>query len=141
MFFCLFVFLSFFTLACERTVIKMHNIESRCYRTGKYTICRHVHVSFSPEILQAGAMKELKILWSVWEFGGLLKQQNNPECTKIVRVFILSKLNTIQKKRRRKWTSVYYFGCRYKGNNYTTNCHQFFYRVAPLYKLSLGLVQ
>ena len=106
MFFCLFVFLSFFTLACERTFIKMHNIESRCYRTGKYTVCRQVHVSFSPEILPAAAVKGLKILWSMSEFGGLLKQQNNSECTKIVRVFILLKLDTIQKKRRRKWTSV-----------------------------------
>ena len=28
-------------------------------RTGKYTVCRHVRASFSPEILQAGAVKEL----------------------------------------------------------------------------------
>ena len=31
-----------------------------CYRTGKYTVCRHVRVFFSPEILQAGAVKRLK---------------------------------------------------------------------------------
>ena len=28
-----------------------------CYRTGKYTVCRRVSASFSPEILQAGAVK------------------------------------------------------------------------------------
>ena len=37
----------------------MHSIESRCYKTRKYTVCRHVHASFSPEILQAGAVKGL----------------------------------------------------------------------------------
>ena len=31
-----------------------------CYRTRKYTVCRHVHASFSPEILQAGAVKALR---------------------------------------------------------------------------------
>ena len=30
------------------------------YRTGKYAVCRRVRPSFSPEILQAGAVKELK---------------------------------------------------------------------------------
>ena len=30
-----------------------------CYRTGKYTVCRQVCTSFSPEILQAGAAKGL----------------------------------------------------------------------------------
>ena len=30
------------------------------YRTRKYYVCRHVHASFSPEILQAGAVKGLK---------------------------------------------------------------------------------
>ena len=33
--------------------------ESRCYRTGKYTDCRRVRASFSPEILQAWAVKGL----------------------------------------------------------------------------------
>ena len=28
-----------------------------CYRTGKYTVCRRVRVSFSPEILHAGTVK------------------------------------------------------------------------------------
>ena len=28
-----------------------------CYRTGEYTVCRRVLASFSPEILQAGAVK------------------------------------------------------------------------------------
>ena len=31
-----------------------------CYRTAKYTICRRVRATFSPEILQAGAVKGLK---------------------------------------------------------------------------------
>ena len=31
-----------------------------CYRTGKYTVCRSVRAAFSPEILQAGAVKGLK---------------------------------------------------------------------------------
>ena len=30
-----------------------------CYRTWKYTVCRRVHTSFSPEILQAPAVKRL----------------------------------------------------------------------------------
>jgi len=39
----------------------MHSIEIdvNCYRTGKYTVCRHVPASFSLEILQAGAVKGL----------------------------------------------------------------------------------
>ena len=38
----------------------MHRIENRCYRTGKYTVCRRVRASFRPEILHAGAVKGLK---------------------------------------------------------------------------------
>ena len=34
-----------------------------CYRTGKYTVCRCVRASFSPEILQAAAVKWL-ITWN-----------------------------------------------------------------------------
>ena len=30
-----------------------------CYKTGKYTVCRRVRAFFSPEILQAGAVKGL----------------------------------------------------------------------------------
>ena len=33
-----------------------------CYRTGKYTVCRRVRASFSPEIVQAVAEKGLKNL-------------------------------------------------------------------------------
>ena len=40
--------------------MKTQSIESRCYRTGKYTVCRGVPASFSPEILQAGAVKGLR---------------------------------------------------------------------------------
>ena len=31
------------------------------YRTGKYTVSRRVHASFSPEVLQAGAVKGLTV--------------------------------------------------------------------------------
>ena len=42
------------------------NIESRCYRTGKYTVCRRIRAFFSPDILQAVAVKGLsKFLWRV----------------------------------------------------------------------------
>ena len=34
-------------------------LKNRCYRTGKYTVCRRVPASFSPETLQAGAAKGL----------------------------------------------------------------------------------
>ena len=30
-----------------------------CHRTGKYTVCRCVRESFSPDILQAGTVKGL----------------------------------------------------------------------------------
>ena len=33
-----------------------------CYRTGKYTVCRRVPASFSPEMLQAGAVEGLTAL-------------------------------------------------------------------------------
>ena len=54
-----------FALSCERIFIKTHGTESRCYRTGKYTVCRRVRVSFSPEILQALAVKGLSSLNAV----------------------------------------------------------------------------
>ena len=54
------VFVFFFALACERVVIETQGTESRCYWSGKYTVCRRVRVSFSPEILQAGAVKGLR---------------------------------------------------------------------------------
>ena len=44
-------------LACEKIFIKTHSTESRCYRTGNYTVYRHVPASFRPEIVQAGAVK------------------------------------------------------------------------------------
>ena len=56
-------FVSFFALACEKTFITAHSIERRCYRTGKYTVCRHVPASFSLDILQARAVKGLKWFW------------------------------------------------------------------------------
>ena len=50
---------SVFTLACKRTFIKTHSIESRCYKTGNYTVCRRVRASLIPDILEAGAVKGL----------------------------------------------------------------------------------
>ena len=45
---------------------KTHSTKSRCYRTRKYTVCRCDHASFtsfSLDILQAGAVKGLIILY------------------------------------------------------------------------------
>ena len=36
-----------------------------CYRTETYTVCKRVRASFSPEMLQAGAVKGLKLLSSL----------------------------------------------------------------------------
>ena len=38
-------------------VIKKPSIERRCYRTGKYPVCRRVRASFSPDILPAAAVE------------------------------------------------------------------------------------
>ena len=54
------LFVVLFALACERTFIPTH-ITERCYRTRKYTVCRHVPASFIPEMLQAGAVKGLNL--------------------------------------------------------------------------------
>ena len=45
--------------------MKTQNIEDRCYRTGKYTLCRHVLASFSPDISQAVAVKALTSIISL----------------------------------------------------------------------------
>ena len=45
--------------------MKMQNIE-RCYRTGKYTVCRRVRASFSLEILQAVTVKGLKEVLTIY---------------------------------------------------------------------------
>ena len=50
----------FFALACQRIFIRTHNIQSRCVIGPENTARRCVHVSFSPEILQATAVKVLK---------------------------------------------------------------------------------
>ena len=55
------LFVFFLALTCERIVIKTHCIENRAYWIGKYTVCRLVPASFSPYILQAVAVKGLKI--------------------------------------------------------------------------------
>ena len=36
--------------------MKTHNVVNRCYKNRKYTVCMRVRASFSPEILQAGAV-------------------------------------------------------------------------------------
>ena len=56
----------------------MHSTESRCYRTGKHTVCRHVRESFGPEILPAGAMKGLSICFGPF----LLFETDQPALTK-----------------------------------------------------------
>ena len=54
------LFAFFFTLACERSLIKTHSAESRCV-TGPENIpfLRCICASFSQEILHAGAVKGL----------------------------------------------------------------------------------
>ena len=54
-------FCRIFTLSCKRIFIETHSIESRCYRSGKDTVCRRVRVSFNPKMLQAGAEKGLNL--------------------------------------------------------------------------------
>ena len=48
-------------------------IESRCHRSGKCAVCSRVHASFSPEILQAVAVKGLKQQW-IWTASTFLLQ-------------------------------------------------------------------
>ena len=57
--FCVVVVVVVFALASERTFIKTCSIDGRCYRTGTYTVYRRARASFSPDILQAGAVKGL----------------------------------------------------------------------------------
>ena len=50
-----------FALACERTFITAQSIESRSGTGPEHLLfCGRVRVSFSPEILQVGAVKGLK---------------------------------------------------------------------------------
>ena len=71
----------FHTLSCERTFIETQSSESRCYRSEKYTVCRHVRASFNPEILQAGAVKGLIIMTQhnlrIFRVSPFVKRQNN----------------------------------------------------------------
>ena len=48
--------------------------------------------------MQKDHISKLKLLWSMSEFSGLRKQQNNSACTKSVRAFKLLRLDTIWKK-------------------------------------------
>ena len=56
-----FFFPFFFALACERIIMKTQSIESRCYRTGKYTVCRRVRVSFSSECFTGCGSEGVKL--------------------------------------------------------------------------------
>ena len=42
----------------------MHSIEIQCYRTRKYTVCRHIRASFSPDILQAVVVEGLRTMFT-----------------------------------------------------------------------------
>ena len=56
------MFLSYFSHYHVKRFSWTHSTESRRYKTGKYTVCRRVPASFSPQILQAGAVKGLIII-------------------------------------------------------------------------------
>ena len=56
------LFVFFLALACERTFTKTLCTENRCYRKRKYTVCRCGPAPFSPDILQAEAMKGLMLM-------------------------------------------------------------------------------
>ena len=49
------LFVFFLALARERIFIQTHSIERRCYRTGKYTVCKRVRagevMSLTPSLL------------------------------------------------------------------------------------------
>ena len=53
------LFFFFFPLVCEGIFIKMQTLKYICYTTGIYTVCRLVLPSFSPEIVEAAAVKGL----------------------------------------------------------------------------------
>ena len=63
------LFLSSFSHCRVKGFSAKHSIESRCYRSEKVTVSRCICASFSPEILQAGSVKGLK----VYNQGGMLK--------------------------------------------------------------------
>ena len=67
----------FFALAFEWVFIETHSIESGGYRSGKYAVRRCVRASFSPEILQAGAVKGLTITIYFINPSGKLKLSKN----------------------------------------------------------------
>ena len=55
------LFVCFFALGIERILIKTQ----MRYWTGKYTVCRCARASFSPEIVQAAAVKGLSVVVDV----------------------------------------------------------------------------
>ena len=67
---------------CEWIFIETHSLERRCYRSGTYTVCRLVRASFSPEIVQVGAVKWLtqhvRVLPRGWTSNQLTPSQPKP---------------------------------------------------------------
>ena len=55
------LFVFFFALACEERIFSKTRSFERCYRTGTFSVCRRIRSSFSPDILQVGAVKGLII--------------------------------------------------------------------------------
>ena len=94
------IFAFSFALACESIFTNPHSTENRCYRTRKYTVFRRVRVSFSTEILQAGAVKGLN-----------LTRLGRPDCPihscRFFSVVIVYKINTI---RLRSYFFIYTYG-------------------------------
>ena len=54
------LFVFFFALSSERIFMKTHSTEGRCVIGPENTVCMRIRASFSPEILQALALKGLK---------------------------------------------------------------------------------
>ena len=54
------LYVFFLVLARERMITKTRSIESRSYWTRKYTVCRRVRASFSPEIFTGWGSEGVK---------------------------------------------------------------------------------
>jgi len=65
-------------LACERISTKTHSTESRCIKTGKYTVCRCVCVcTFQPRNLTGWAVKGLTVITPLSAAQGCLRLNNH----------------------------------------------------------------
>ena len=67
----------FFALACGRIFIETHSIESGCYRIRKHTVWGCFSASFSPEMLQAVAVKGLREQQHCLQFFSLYRPPPN----------------------------------------------------------------